>query len=206
MNVVVLGANGRVGSRVVSELLARGHTVTAGVHKNRDNVPAGATIIPVDINDTASINKLLRGADAVVCALSSWSSPNSNVLSTAMRGVIPAMHVASITRIVSISGDIARLPAEKPPLLIRLFHALKIGFIRKVVDDSETHLRQLSESSLAWTVIRPGIMTSSKNSNYILKPKHPLGLFIPRAAVVTSIVDLVESNSHLRQAPFIVSK
>lgn len=205
MNVLILGANGHVGSRVAEKLLAAGHTVKAAVHKNKENVPVGAAVVTVDIHDYSALARELANVDAVVCALSSWKAPHHDVLSMAMKSVIPAMEQAGVTRIVTISGDVARVPNEPEGLLSRLFHVVAFGTIRSVMADSEDHVRQLHESSLDWTVLRPTTMSSSSNETYRLQNRHPLSPFIPRAAVVKAIVDLVESGDYSRQAPFIES-
>lgn len=204
MNILILGANGHVGSQVAGELLTRGHTVLAAVHKNSDKVPADAQIVHVDVQDEAALVDVLQGADAVVCALSSWHEPQHDVLSTAMRSVIPAMERAGVARIVTISGDVARVPDETPSLMTKMFHAVAFGAVRAVVEDSEDHVCQLHESTLNWTAIRPTPMTSSRRTSYHLQPTHPWSLSVPRAAVVQAIADLVESGKYARQAPFVV--
>lgn len=206
MKVLVLGANGKVGSRVTLALLQRGHIVVAGVHKNKEHVPKGAELVTLDMADQSSIEGNLKGCDAVICALSSWHAPTHNVLSQAMRAIIPAMHQADARRIISISGDVARVPHEKPALLTRLFHTVAFGSIRKVVWDSEEHIRLLYDSDLEWTVLRPGIMTRLRSAAYRLQANHPHTLFVTRRAVVTAIVDQLEAPTHVRQAPFICNK
>ena len=205
MKVLILGANGRVGSRVAEKLLEAGHTVKAVVHKSKENVPVEAKIVTVDIHDRSALAHELANVDAVVCALSSWKAPHHDVLSTAMKSVISAMEQAGVARIVTISGDVARVPGEREGYLSRLFHVVAFGAIRSVVTDSEDHVRQLYESSLDWTVLRPAIMSSSSKETYRLQNRHPLSPFIPRAAVVKAIVDLVESDDCSRHAPFIAS-
>lgn len=203
MKVLVLGANGKVGSRVVVELLKRGHTVVAGVHKNKDRVPKGAELVTLNIANQSSIEKGLQGCDAVVCALSSWHAPAHNVLGQTMHVLIPAMRQAKVRRIVSISGDVARVPNETPGLLTRIFHVFAFGIVGKVVRDSEEHLRLLYESDLEWTVFRPGLMTSSQSMAYRLCAKHPRSMFVTRNAVVAAIADELEVPTHVGEAPFI---
>ena len=191
---------------VAQELLRRGHSIVAGVHKNKANVPKDAEIIILDINSQSSVEKALNGCDAVVCALSSWHAPRHDVLGRAMRVVIPAMGKTKVRQIISISGDVARIPGEKPRLLVRLFHLLAFGVVRKVVLDSEDHIRQLQESDLDWTVFRPGVMTRSDRAGYRLLAEHPRSLFIPRRAVVEAIADQLEKQTSIHQAPFIASR
>jgi len=203
MKILILGANGKVGSGVARELITRGHTVIAGIHKNKDAVPAEASIATIDIRSKDSIVDALVGIDVVICALSSWGTPKRNVLSTAMETVIPAMKQVGVRRIISVSGDVARLPGETPHLLTRLFHLAAFGPIHDIVRDSENHLQQLFASDLNWTILRPTTMTSNPHAGYKLQPTHPLSPVIPRAAVIASIADLAETNSHLHEAPFI---
>lgn len=206
MKVLVLGANGRVGSKVALLLLERGHSVVAAVHSRSTNVPKQALVCKVDIADRSSVMAALDGCDAVVCALSSWNAPDHSVLGSAMKTVVPAMHSKGVRRIVSISGDVARVEGETVPFFIRLFHVFAFGAIRAVITDSEKHIDLLRQSDLAWTVIRPGVMTSAQRPQYRLVKSHPLSLTIPRAAVVESIVDLIESGDYSGQAPFLSSK
>lgn len=206
MNILILGANGKVGSLVAHELLERGHTVVAGIHKNSENVPEKAILRTIDIADTASLTEALHGIDAVVCALSSWRAPKHAVLSTAIKTLIPAMEKAGVKRIVSISGDVALLPGEKAPFNVKLVRAFLFGSARKVVKDSEDHLHQLHASQLDWTVLRPTVMSGSDDSGYLLTKTHPNSLFIPRVAVVRAIADLVDHNTHVHEAPFIIGR
>lgn len=203
MKILVLGANGKVGSRVAHELIARGHSVVAAIHNSKDNVPPEATLVSLDVTNSTAIIAALNGVDAVVCALSSWGSPDNYVLSSAMEAVIPAMQQAGVKRIVSVSGDVARLPGESSGLLTKAFHLLAFGPVRKVVEDSEKHLRMLYKSDLDWTVLRPTTMTSSENTKYKLVQTHPFSPVISRAAVVDCIVDLIETGGHIHKAPFI---
>ena len=70
MKVAVLGASGRAGSEIVSELAARGHEVIA-IARKPDAIPAAAGVTPVqgDASDPGALAALIRGADAVISAL-----------------------------------------------------------------------------------------------------------------------------------------
>ena len=66
-HIVVTGATGNIGSRLVHHLLERGHRVTA-VARSADKLEplqaAGADIRPGDLSDTAFLTQVLQGADA----------------------------------------------------------------------------------------------------------------------------------------------
>ena len=71
MNIVVFGATGMIGSRVVAEAASRGHSVTAVSRSGR--LPEGAagdvTAAGGDASDPVQVAELVKGADAVGAAL-----------------------------------------------------------------------------------------------------------------------------------------
>jgi putative NADH-flavin reductase len=71
MKVVLLAATGQAGRTILSELISRGHEVTA-VARNLDKLPRELppTVKPVrdDLSDADQIAKTIAGADAVVSA------------------------------------------------------------------------------------------------------------------------------------------
>ncbi|MBO4120966.1 NAD(P)-dependent oxidoreductase [Cupriavidus gilardii] len=73
MQIAILGATGRVGSRIVDEALRRGHTVTAiARHAAALTDRPGLKRLDADITDAANIAKLapaLAGHDALVSAV-----------------------------------------------------------------------------------------------------------------------------------------
>src|SRR5579863_10429287 len=67
MNVVLYGATGKSGSRILTELLARGHNVTA-VARNPTGLPANVKTVKDDLSDVNKIASLITGSDAVISA------------------------------------------------------------------------------------------------------------------------------------------
>src|SRR5579862_502988 len=78
-NIVIFGGTGNIGQRIVKEALTRGATVTVVV---RD--PAGAslaaypklTLVKGDVPNEADDARLMKGATAVVCAVSFRRPPD----------------------------------------------------------------------------------------------------------------------------------
>jgi putative NADH-flavin reductase len=67
MKITVIGATGRVGSRIAAEALARGHQVS-GIARNPDpaKAPAGVKLSKGDATKPDTIVNALKGADVVV--------------------------------------------------------------------------------------------------------------------------------------------
>ncbi len=87
MNIVVIGATGNSGSRIVKELTTRGHQVTAvsrsAVEKlaNTPNVKA----VDNDLSDAAQIAAFSKGADAIVHAYAPPPTQTDQILTVTAR-------------------------------------------------------------------------------------------------------------------------
>jgi len=111
--LAITGATGFVGSAVLDEALAQGHTVRALAR--REQAPrAGVEWVRGDLNDTAALAALVQGADAVVHVAGLTNTPDpaefevANVTGTA--NVLAAMTGAGVKRLVFVSSLSARKP------------------------------------------------------------------------------------------------
>ncbi|WUR11941.1 NAD(P)-dependent oxidoreductase [[Empedobacter] haloabium] len=106
MNIVLIGATGYVGSRLLDEALARGHQVTAIVTKPEKLAGrTGVTAVQADVLDQAGLAERLRGHDAVVSAFSGHAQ--SDVYDYYVRGitsVIAATKAAGVPRLLVVGG------------------------------------------------------------------------------------------------------
>ncbi|MGX7706953.1 NAD(P)-dependent oxidoreductase [Methylobacterium sp. Gmos1] len=67
--VAVIGATGNVGTRLVAELIARGHRVTAISRNPSASASPQVEALSGDVRDPAGLSRLLAGHDAVVSAV-----------------------------------------------------------------------------------------------------------------------------------------
>jgi putative NADH-flavin reductase len=203
MKVVVFGASGRVGSRVVELLLAEGHEVFAVVH-SRDIFQGTPHLYvrKMDVHDAAAVAEVLGGAGAVISTLSSWGSKQGDVLSSAMRAIIPAMDSQNVKRIVSLTGNAAFIQEDKPSLAQKAGRAMLQKIAPGVVADGEKHMAILRKSDLDWTVLRSPTMNNRGKEDYVLSAKlsNPTDT-INRQAVAKAMVAELHDSTWLRKAP-----
>lgn len=106
MNIVLIGATGYVGSKLLDEALARGHQVTAIVTKPEKLAGrAGVTAVHADVLDQVALTARLRGHDAVVSAFSGHAQ--ADVYDYYVRGitaVIGATKAAGVPRLLVVGG------------------------------------------------------------------------------------------------------
>ncbi|MFC6825332.1 NAD(P)-dependent oxidoreductase [Halopelagius fulvigenes] len=106
MNVLLLGASGRIGQRIANELLERDHGVT-GVSRSGDvggiddpDFEAAAG----DATDSDDIADLAEGHDAVASALGPSEGQDPDVLVTMAKAVVEGMRDAGVDRLVWTGG------------------------------------------------------------------------------------------------------
>ena len=109
MKIVVFGATGNVGQRVVAEALRRGHEVT-GVVRDPAAVQSPdkrVRLVKGDATNADDVAKVARGADAVVSAIS--PRPNARgmaapSLSENSRALIKGLRDAGVKRVLYVGG------------------------------------------------------------------------------------------------------
>jgi len=206
MQITIFGASGKVGRLVVAEALKHGYDVVAFVHShNPFENGAHLTVVQGDIASAEDVAKALQGSDAVINCLGSWGRPGRNVLTRAMDTIIPAMTEQKIQRIISLTGHGADAPDVVPSFSHKLMmKALSPFPAGKVFRDGEEHMHLLAMSSLDWTVLRSPIMKNGSDGAYHLadKPGFPLKR-ITRTAVVSAILNQLETDVYLQQAPVV---
>jgi putative NADH-flavin reductase len=78
MKIALIGASGFVGSAILKEAVARGHSVTAMVRNPGKITGAkGVSAVKVDVGDVEKLAGLLKGHDVVVSAFNGgWGDPD----------------------------------------------------------------------------------------------------------------------------------
>jgi hypothetical protein len=86
MNIVLIGATGGIGSRVLDEALRRGHTVTATSRDPANKLPprAGMTAKAVNTAEVAATAAVLRRHDAVIVSVK-WNEADIHQVLDAIR-------------------------------------------------------------------------------------------------------------------------
>lgn len=208
MNILIFGANGKVGSLVTQQCLDSGHTVTAFIHGNNQfDANPNLAVVQGDVYDPVVITKTVPGHDVVISCLGSWGTPNKDILSKGMLNIIPAMQSAGVRRIVSLTGADANAPGDQNNLLRRINHWVLSKLASKILKDGEDHIRLLSESNLDWTVVRSPVMNNRGSANYYLGDRRPMPWqTINRGAVAAAVYAAATSDKFIQSAPYITRK
>jgi putative NADH-flavin reductase len=109
MKIVLFGATGNIGQRIIAEALQRGHNVV-GVVRDPGRVKSPDSRVPLakgDATDAESVAKVSRGADAIVSAIS--PRPNARGLAApslakAAKALIEGAKQAGVKRLLVVGG------------------------------------------------------------------------------------------------------
>ena len=103
MIIVIYGASGMIGSRILAEALSRRHEVIAVVRSPEKIVPQQRlTVVRGDATDAASVASSAEGADV---AISAFSPGNENALLTKNAyALLDGLALARVPRVIVVGG------------------------------------------------------------------------------------------------------
>jgi putative NADH-flavin reductase len=150
MKVVLYGATGNSGQRILQELTSRGHQVT-GVARNPTKLPSTVTAVNDDLSDVDTIASIIGGADVVVSA---YAPPQDNT--DALLGVtereIAAVKKSGTARLIVVGG--AGLLEVVPGVTLIASGYLPEAY-HPIAKSHEKALGLLKASDINWTYFSP---------------------------------------------------
>jgi putative NADH-flavin reductase len=202
LKLVVLGATGGTGMKLVKQALGRGHLVTAFV-RSPERLKDFLDHIKIrqgDLLSSTSLREVIQGHDAVLSGFgprAPRSEADSHLLERFARALTAAMAAAGVRRVVVESVAFLFKNSIFPPayLLGRLF------FPRTVADASAME-RIFANTALDWTMVRPPELTDKPyTGKYRVQEGHlpRFGLKISRADVADLMIKLAENGTSIRK-------
>lgn len=152
MKMVIIGANGNVGSRTLAAALAEGHEVVAYVRKPGRLTPTpGLSVALGDATDHRALSDAARDADALIVSITG-STRDSSFMQRTLPHVIEAARQAHVGRLVLVSVFGAGDTAQKASGLARLVYQTAL---RKFLADKAAADKILQDSGLDYTIVYP---------------------------------------------------
>lgn len=208
MKVVVFGANGETGRRIVEAIVARGHTVVAAV-RQPDSVTASTsvTVVKIDFTDLPSLTHAISGCDAVVSAVGSRPSDTSNrsthfIYSLSVRSLREAMRLCRVSRLIVLSCDGVEEDGEGPRFVSNIRRRIGMNRYLDIVR-METILEETPD--LSWTIVRLTSLIDVRSRPYLVQDR-----ILDRGSFKISYVDVadfvskeLEENKWTRKFPIL---
>lgn len=202
MNITVLGATGRTGRPLVERLRERGHEVTAVVREPA-RAPEGTHVVVGDVRDRSVLVRALTGADAVVSALGPRGR-GDDVHRALVARLIPAMQMTGVRRYVGVGGAGTDVPGDRKRPRDRVISRAMRLLGGAVVEDKTAELAAWRNSGLDWTVVRPPRLADGSATGRVEHDAHvsTRSTRMRRADLADFLVDVLEQDLYVRQAPF----
>jgi len=167
MKVLVIGANGRLGSLLVEFSLEKGHEVTAFARNIKDYPiqHKNLTLVKGDVLYPMLIEASMKEQDVVlsVIGIRKYSGPIT-LLSRGIKNVIEAMKGEGVKRLITITGAGILQDSEDYLIMDTLSFPPNL---QNVSLDHKRVFKALKESDLDWTIVCPSFMHRGKRSgNY----------------------------------------
>ena len=151
MNVLVAGAHGQVGIQLTELLAEEGEHSVHGMVRSRDQVEdiesLGAEAVLADLTEEGDVERAVENRDAIIFAAGSGGEDVTGVDRDGAISMIDAAEQAGASRFVMLSAINADSPEDSPDAL---------GDYLDAKAAADAHLR---ESSLTYTICRPGTLT-----------------------------------------------
>jgi putative NADH-flavin reductase len=151
MKVVLIGATGKSGRRILSELIARGHSVTA-VSRNPTDLAANVKTHRDDLGSVEKIAAIIAGADVVVSAYAPPVDDTDQLIGVTTREIDAVRKAGGKPRLIVVGG--AGSLHVAPGVTV-----LKSGHLPKewipIATSHEKALHLLEASDINWTYFSP---------------------------------------------------
>ncbi|UOG76832.1 SDR family oxidoreductase [Hymenobacter tibetensis] len=164
MKALVFGSTGGTGRQLVEQALTQGHTVTAFA-RNPQKIKfehPNLRVVQGDVLDVAAVKQAIVGQEVVLSALGAPAAQKDAVRSEGTRNIIRAMEQTGVRRFICLTtlgiGD------SKPALPFAYKYLLVPLFLRQAFADSELQEQCIQQSSLEWTIARPGTLTNGQRT------------------------------------------
>ena len=157
MNILLLGATGRTGRRVLDQALSRHHDVTAIIRQpGAIRAHGSANIVVGDPLRAEVLAPALAGQDVVISCLGQRSRQDASLLRDAAAAMLEAMARTRVRRCVVVSQGLL-FPSRNPIIAL-----LRLILARHVADSAEME-RLVRASDLDWTIVRPPKLEEGKD-------------------------------------------
>lgn len=160
MKIVLYGATGRAGSRILTELLGRGHEVVAVV-RHPDNLAPndGLTVVQGDLSGADAIAEAIGGAQAVVSAYGPPADKTDQLLGVTKREIAAVQQVSQqasspehAPRLIVVGG--AGSLEVAPGVTLESAKDFPPAW-KPIAQAHEKALELLRASSIDWTYLSP---------------------------------------------------
>ena len=216
MKILLLGATGRTGIRIVEEAARRGDEISAIA---RD--PGKLSEYQIDITrgtpyEEETVETVIAGCDAVINVLNisrksdnPWASLRSprDLISQSAHNALTAMEQVGINRFIALSTIGAGRSWQNIPWLLKAI--VSISNLKYPFRDHGRQEEILENSPMDYTICRAPMLTDDEAAaGAVATPEGtpPASRVLSRSAAAEFFLDIIEDSSHIREVIHLSNK
>jgi putative NADH-flavin reductase len=207
MDLVIFGASGRLGQKIVERALTAGHRVRAFIRTPSKFTLQHPylTLFKGDSMEAGAVRSAIAGQQAVISALGPERPPIPEMMERSAKNIVAAMKEHGIYRLVSTTGAGVWQPQDQPKSIDYLMAILLTVFAKDVMRDSFANVDVIKASHLDWTIVRfprltDGPRTGKYRIGYIDKESSAR---FSRADAAEFILKELTEKKWVRKAPLV---
>lgn len=158
MKVVVFGADTALGRETVTDLVFRGHRVSAVLTDPAQALPEWTDRVSLHAGgplDAATINAAVAANQVIINTLSAGRNHRrSTVAVTASRAIVASMARHGRSRYIGVQPAVLLDHAHRPDTWWRTGRLLLCGWCPQLCREVATDLASMARSPLSWTIVR----------------------------------------------------
>jgi putative NADH-flavin reductase len=164
MKLIIFGSTGGTGRQVVRQALEQGHDVTAFARSPEkiDQRHEKLQVIKGNVLDFASVERAIKGQDAVLCTLGLPPKGKDNLRAEGTKNIIRAMEKTGVQRFICQSSYGIGDSSDTLPFLMKYFIVPLI--LRRAFADHEIQEGYIKKSQLDWIIVRPAALTDGEST------------------------------------------
>jgi uncharacterized protein len=149
MTIAHIGATGKVGGKILEELLRRGHTVTA-ISRHPEKVPTSASVTAAwgDVDDPDKLAAVLKGHEAVISSAPFLAGSSAKLLD--------AIRQSGVKRYIAVGG--AGSLEVAPGKLLKDSGKIPPEWLPAINEGAELLRLLRSDGRLDWTFFSPAAL------------------------------------------------
>lgn len=208
MKVLIFGASGATGRRLLEAALRHGHTVTAFVRNPATFHPDSAVnVFTGDVGDCHAVARAVPGHEAVLCALGAATPLRRDpTLVAGVRHITASMIESDVHRLVYLS--FLGVPTGRHQLSALGRYVVAPILLRNVVADHAQKEEIIRSNGLGWTIVRPPRLTNGPRTGAYrhgedIKARQVIPR-ISRADVADFMLAQLDDPTYLHRAPAVM--
>ena len=209
MKILLLGATGRTGLRIIEQAGKGGHEVVAIARDPEKLKEYAVEVIPGTPYDYETVEKAIAGCDAVINTLnvsrksdSPWAPLRApkDMISRSAANAVTAMKKSGVNRFVALSTIGAGRSWKSSPAILKF--VVSISNLKHAFEDHGRQEELLEKSGLDYTICRaPMLSNEASASGAVATPEgvRPASRNLSRTAAADFFLDIIENKKHVRE-------